>query len=99
MQTMVADDQTMRLVELHKYERARRAPLSDEVYRANANLVLHDENCHRWVLWDLSKASTLLLLSRQAPQYVDQHIWHRKSTVVVSHACEKLIQVGQFVDT
>ena len=50
MQTMVADEQTMRLVELHKYERARRAPLSDEVYRANANLVLHDENCYRLVV-------------------------------------------------
>lgn len=37
----------MRLVELHKYEAARRGPVADEVYRANANILLHDEPCYR----------------------------------------------------
>lgn len=47
LQAMVTDEQTMQLLELHKYERARCAPISDEVYRANANMLLHDENCIR----------------------------------------------------
>jgi hypothetical protein len=49
LQSMVQDEQTMRLVDLHKYESARRLPISDEVYRANANILLHDEPCYRWV--------------------------------------------------
>ncbi len=50
MQTMVADEATVALWELHKYERARSNGLiSDEVYRANANMVLHDDNCYRCV--------------------------------------------------
>jgi paired amphipathic helix protein Sin3a len=47
LQSMVQDEQTMRLVDLHKYEAARRLPISDEVYRANANILLHDEPCYR----------------------------------------------------
>jgi paired amphipathic helix protein Sin3a len=46
-QSMVQDEQTMKLVDLHKYESARRLPISDEVYRANANILLHDEPCYR----------------------------------------------------
>lgn len=47
LQSMVQDEQTMRLIDLHKYEAARRLPVSDEVYRANANILLHDEPCYR----------------------------------------------------
>jgi len=47
MQSMVQDEQTMRLIDLHKYESARRLPISDEVYKANANLLLHDEPSYR----------------------------------------------------
>jgi hypothetical protein len=30
----------MRLCELHRYEAGRRAPLAEEVYRANANMMM-----------------------------------------------------------
>eukprot|EP00775_Hariotina_reticulata_P006274 gene6274-6513_t len=48
MASMVQDEQTMRLIDLHKYESARRLPISDEVYKANANLLLHDEPSYRF---------------------------------------------------
>lgn len=47
-QAMVADETTMRLIDLHKYEAARSMRVSDEVYRANANLLMHDEPVYRW---------------------------------------------------
>jgi hypothetical protein len=50
-QSMVQDEATMRLVDLHKYEAARVLPVCDEVYRANANLLLHDEACYRCGWW------------------------------------------------
>jgi len=41
----------MRLSELHRYEAARRAPLAEEVYRANAALLMPDDaNCYRFEL-------------------------------------------------
>lgn len=46
---MVQDEVTMRLIDLHKYEAARRLPIAEEVYRTNANLLLHDETCYRCV--------------------------------------------------
>jgi hypothetical protein len=45
---MVADETTMRLIDLHKYEAARNMAVADEVYRANANLLMHDEAVYRW---------------------------------------------------
>lgn len=48
---MVADETTMRLIDLHKYEAARNMAIADEVYRANANLLMHDEPVYRWVCW------------------------------------------------
>jgi hypothetical protein len=47
LQTMVADETTMRLIDLHKYEAARNMAVADEVYRANANLLMHDEAVYR----------------------------------------------------
>ncbi|KAI8473859.1 MAG: hypothetical protein J3K34DRAFT_391529 [Monoraphidium minutum] len=48
---MVADDQTMRLCELYRYEVARRAPPAEEVYRANTHLFMPDDaNCYRFEL-------------------------------------------------
>lgn len=44
---MVADETTMRLIDLHKYEAARNMAIADEVYRANANLLMHDEAVYR----------------------------------------------------
>jgi hypothetical protein len=44
---MVADETTMRLIDLAKYEASRASPISDEVYRANANLLMHDEPVYR----------------------------------------------------
>jgi hypothetical protein len=39
----------MRLVELHRYERARRQPLSDEIYRADASVILDESaGLFRW---------------------------------------------------
>ncbi|WIA19087.1 hypothetical protein OEZ85_003737 [Tetradesmus obliquus] len=52
MASMVQDEQSMRLVELHKYEAARRGPVADEVYRANANILLHDEPCYRFAFME-----------------------------------------------
>jgi hypothetical protein len=46
---MVQDETSMRLIDLHKYEAARGMRLSDEVYRANANLLMHDEPVYRCV--------------------------------------------------
>jgi hypothetical protein len=46
---MVQDEVTMRLIDLHKYEAARKLPVCDEVYRTNAGLLLHDETCYRCV--------------------------------------------------
>eukprot|EP00878_Enallax_costatus_P007439 GHUV01007791.1.p1 GENE.GHUV01007791.1~~GHUV01007791.1.p1 ORF type:complete len:1062 (+),score=409.26 GHUV01007791.1:105-3290(+) len=48
MASMVQEEQAMRLCDLHKYESARRLPICDEVYRANANILLHDEPCYRF---------------------------------------------------
>lgn len=44
---MVSDETTMRLIDLHKYEASRNMPIADEVYRANANLLMHDEPVYR----------------------------------------------------
>jgi hypothetical protein len=44
---MVADETCMRLIDLQKYEASRAAPIADEVYRANANLLMHDEPVYR----------------------------------------------------
>jgi hypothetical protein len=44
---MVSDETTMRLIDLHKYEAARSMRISDEVYRSNANLLMHDEPVYR----------------------------------------------------
>ncbi|KAI8469341.1 MAG: hypothetical protein J3K34DRAFT_522233 [Monoraphidium minutum] len=60
MQLMVADEQTMRLCELHRYEAARRAPLAEEVYRANANIMLQDDaNCYRFEMLQHEAAAEL----------------------------------------
>jgi hypothetical protein len=49
-QTIASDEHTMRLVELHRYERARRQPLSDEIYRADASVILDESaGLFRWV--------------------------------------------------
>lgn len=48
-QTIASDEHTMRLVELHRYERARRQPLSDEIYRADASVILDESaGLFRW---------------------------------------------------
>lgn len=44
---MVQDETSMRLIDLHKYEAARAMRVSDEVYRANANLLMHDDPVYR----------------------------------------------------
>lgn len=43
----MSDETTMRLIDLHKYEAARTMRISDEVYRSNANLLMHDEPVYR----------------------------------------------------
>ena len=56
---MVADETTMRLIDLHKYEASRSLPVADEVYRANTSLLMHDETCYRCVwrcIWDTDNA-------------------------------------------
>ncbi|KIY92733.1 hypothetical protein MNEG_15230, partial [Monoraphidium neglectum] len=66
---MVADHQTMRLCELHRYEAGRRAPLAEEVYRANARLIMADDaNCYRFELLRHTAAAPAATAGTPAPE-------------------------------
>jgi len=47
MQTLVMDDISLKIWELHEYEKSRAFSPTDELYHSNCRVILRDENCFR----------------------------------------------------
>ncbi|CAD7696877.1 unnamed protein product [Ostreobium quekettii] len=47
MQTLMTDDISLKIWELHEYEKARAFPTTDELYHSNCRVILREENCFR----------------------------------------------------